>query len=96
MCRFQKEISSKIREKKALESPPDSSSALESPPDGSAALESPAEASEGQTSRPSPSCDGTPGVIHKLKRTPDGKMREGSLKEEKQDNHGGESVGTAC
>lgn len=86
MCRFQKEISSKIREKKALESPPD----------GSSALESPAEASEGQTSRPSPSCDGAPGVIHKLKRTPDGKMREGSLKEEQQHNRGGESVGAAC
>lgn len=51
MCRFQKEINTKIREKRALETPVD----------GSLDCEGPAEAGEGQTSHARTSCDRTRG-----------------------------------
>lgn len=92
MCRFQKEINSKIQEKKALEIPADSSSPVACP----------TEPTEGQGSNPGPSCDRTSGVIHKLEEAPDGpdvdthSLEEGSSDAEQPYHCGGESVGTAC
>ncbi|XP_037605371.1 liprin-beta-2 isoform X3 [Sebastes umbrosus] len=51
MCRFQKEINSKIQEKKALE--------LEIPADGSSPVACPTESTKGEGSNPGPSCDRT-------------------------------------
>lgn len=89
MCRFQKEINSKIQEKKALEIPVDSSSPVACP----------TEATEGQASNPGPPCDRTSGTKHKLEEAPEGNthsLEEGSPDAEQQHNCGGESVGTAC
>ena len=88
MCRFQKEINSKIQEKKALEIPVDSSSPVACP----------MESTEGQGSNPRPSCDRTSGVTHKLEEAPDGdthSLEEGSSDAEQQYHSGGESVGAA-
>lgn len=91
MCRFQKEINSKIQEKKALEVPADSNSPVACP----------TESTEGQASNPGPSCDRTSGVMHKLEEAPDGpdgnthSLEEGSSDAEQQYHCGGESVGTA-
>lgn len=88
MCRFQKEINSKIQEKKALEIPADSSPVV-----------CPAESIEGQGSNPGPSGDRTSGVMYKLEETPDGNtniLEEGSSDAEQQYHCGGESVGTVC
>ncbi|XP_040894862.1 liprin-beta-2 isoform X2 [Toxotes jaculatrix] len=87
MCRFQKEINSKIQEKKALETPADSSSSVACR----------TESSEGKGSNPGPSCDRTSGVIHKLEEAqvgPDGithSMEAGSSDGEQQHQCGGES-----
>lgn len=89
MCRFQKEINSKIQEKKALQIPSDSSSTVACS----------AEATDGQTSNHGPSHDRTSGVMHKLEEAPDENTHspeEGSSDAEQQSNCGGESVGTAC
>lgn len=92
MCRFQKEINSKIQEKKALEIPADGSSPV-------ACL---SESTEGQGSDLGPSCDRTSGVMHKLEEAthgPDGNthsLEEGSSDAEQQYHCGGERVGTAC
>lgn len=89
MCRFQKEINSKIQEKKAMESPADSSSPAICP----------TESTEGQDSNPGPSCDRASEVMHELEEAPDGDTRsleEGSSNAELQHHCGGESVGTAC
>ncbi|XP_019109818.1 liprin-beta-2 isoform X2 [Larimichthys crocea] len=83
MCRFQKEINSKIQEKKALEIPADSSPVV-----------CPAESIEGQGSNPGPSGDRTSGVMYKLEETPDGNtniLEEGSSDAEQQYHCGGES-----
>lgn len=82
MCRFQKEINSKIQEKKALEFPADSSSPVACPT---------------EASHPGPSCDRTSGVVHKLEEAPYGNthsLEEGSSDAEQQSHCGGESVGT--
>ncbi|KAM9366580.1 liprin-beta-2 [Symphorus nematophorus] len=84
MCRFQKEINSKIQEKKALEIPADSSSPVACP----------TESTEGQGLNPGPSCDRTSGVTHKLEEAPDGNthsLEEGSSDAEQQYHTGGES-----
>lgn len=89
MCRFQKEINSKIKEKRALESPTDSISTAACP----------AEATDDQTSNHGPSRDRTSGAMHKLEETPDvntQSLEEGSSDAEQQYNCGRESVGTAC
>ncbi|TDH17156.1 hypothetical protein EPR50_G00005430 [Perca flavescens] len=65
MCRFQKEINSKIQEKKALEIPADSSSPVSC---GSC----PTESTEGEGSTIGPSCDRNPGLMHKLEEASDG------------------------
>ncbi|GAA6235189.1 liprin-beta-2-like isoform X3 [Lates japonicus] len=88
MCRFQKEINSKIQEKKASEMPSDSSSSAVCP----------AEPTGGKGSNPGPPCDGTSGVMHKLEEAPDGpdgnthSLEElGSSDAEQQYHCGGES-----
>lgn len=89
MCRFQKEINSKIQEKKALEIRPDRSSPVACP----------TEATEGQASNDGPSCDGPSGIMDKVEEAPDGNtqsLEEGSPDAEKQYSCGGESVGTTC
>ncbi|XP_049904971.1 liprin-beta-2 isoform X5 [Epinephelus moara] len=79
MCRFQKEINSKIQEKKALEIP-----------DGSPPVACPTESTEGEGPNPGPACDGTSGVIHKVEEVPDGPdgnthgLEEGSSDAEQQ------------
>ncbi|XP_039651820.1 liprin-beta-2 isoform X2 [Perca fluviatilis] len=65
MCRFQKEINSKIQEKKALEIPADNSSPVSC---GSC----PTESTEGEGSTIGPSCDRNPGLMHKLEEASDG------------------------
>nr|XP_046241129.1 liprin-beta-2 isoform X2 [Scatophagus argus] len=83
MCRFQKEINSKIQEKKALEIPADSSSSVACP----------TESTEGQASNPGPSCDRTSGVTHKLDEAPNENthsLEEGSSETEQQHHCGGE------
>ncbi|XP_035484936.1 liprin-beta-2 isoform X2 [Scophthalmus maximus] len=62
MCRFQKEINSKIQEKKASEVPADSSSSVVCC----------TEPTEGKGSNPGPSCDTISGATHKLEEAPDG------------------------
>ncbi|KAK2854125.1 hypothetical protein Q5P01_006786 [Channa striata] len=87
MCRFQKEINSKIQEKKALESPADSTSPV-------ACL---TESSEGQGLNPGPPCDRTSAATRTLEEAPDGHdgsthiMEEGSSEAEQQSHCGGES-----
>ncbi|XP_008295296.1 liprin-beta-2 isoform X2 [Stegastes partitus] len=80
MCQFQKEINSKIQEKKALEIPADSRSPTACP----------AESAEGQASNPGVSS----GAMHKLEEAPDGNThspKEGSSDAEQQYHCGGES-----
>lgn len=92
MCRFQKEINSKIQEKKALEILADSTSTV------SCSTES----TEGQGPNPRLPCDRTLGVMHKLEEAPDGQdgnthsLEDGSSEAEQNHYCGGESVGTAC
>ncbi|XP_049421147.1 liprin-beta-2 isoform X2 [Epinephelus fuscoguttatus] len=87
MCRFQKEINSKIQEKKALEIPAD----------GSSPVACPTESTEGEGPNPGPACDGTSGVIHKVEEVPDGPdgnthgLEEGSSDAEQQYHCGEES-----
>lgn len=86
MCRFQKEINSKIQEKKASEIQTDSGS-----------LACPAGSTESQVSNPGPSCDRATGVMHKLEEAPDGpdgnthSLGESSSDAEQQCHCGGES-----
>lgn len=95
MCRFQKEINSKIQEKKALEIPADNSSPVSC---GSC----PTESTEGEGSTIGPSCDRNPGLMHKLEEASDGpdgnahNLEGGSSDAEQQYYCGEESVGTAC
>lgn len=87
MCRFQKEINSKIQEKKALEISPDSSSQAACP----------SESSDSQGSNAGPSCDRTSGVTLKPEEAPDGpdgnahSLEEGSSDAEQQYHCGGDS-----
>lgn len=91
MCQFQKEINSKIQEKKALEIPVDRRSPVACP----------AGSTEDQGSSLGVSCEGTSGMMHKLEEAPDGpdgdthSLEEGSSDAEQQNHCGGESVGTA-
>ncbi|XP_042358950.1 liprin-beta-2 isoform X2 [Plectropomus leopardus] len=88
MCRFQKEINTKIQEKKALEIPAD----------GSSPVACPTESTEGEGSNPGPSCDRSSGVTHKLEEVPNGPdgntcgLEEGSSDAEHQNHFGEESV----
>lgn len=92
MCQFQKEINSKIQEKKALESPVDNKPTVTCP----------TESADSQDSNPGVSCDRTSGAKHKLEEAPGGsdgdtyRLEERSSDEEPQDEPGEESVGTAC
>ncbi|XP_029353616.1 liprin-beta-2 isoform X2 [Echeneis naucrates] len=61
MCRFQKEINSKIQEKKALDLPGDCNSTVTPH----------TESTEGKSSSPGSSCDRTSGVIPKVEEAPD-------------------------
>ncbi|XP_071344334.1 liprin-beta-2 isoform X4 [Trachinotus anak] len=87
MCRFQKEINSKIQEKKALEIPADSNPCVVCH----------TEPTEGKGSNPGPSCDRTSGVMHKLEEAPDAtdgnthSLEEGSSDAEQQYHCRGES-----
>lgn len=83
MCRFQKEINSKIREKKALETEAE----------GSLNCHLPAEAGEGQTSHSGTSCDSTRGPMLRAEEGPEG---NGLRVSQQQDACGRDSVGTAC
>lgn len=88
MCRFQKEINSKIQEKKALES--------EIPADGSSPVACPTESTKGEGSNPGPSCDRT---SEEVPDGPDGdthSLAESSSDAEQQYHCEEESVGTAC
>ncbi|XP_031702296.1 liprin-beta-2 isoform X3 [Anarrhichthys ocellatus] len=83
MCRFQKEINSKIQEKKALE--------LESPADSSSPVVRPTESTKGEGSNPWPSCDRT---SEEVPEGPDGNahsLEEGSSDANQQDDCGEES-----
>ncbi|XP_061600346.1 liprin-beta-2 isoform X2 [Cololabis saira] len=88
MCQFQKEINSKIREKKALETPADSGLPVACP----------AESTEGQGSNHEACCDKTSGEMHKLEEASDGpdgnthSPREGSSDAERRCRCGGESI----
>lgn len=88
---FQKEINSKIQEKKALEIPNDSRLPVECP----------AESSESQDSNLGVPCDKTSGIVNKLEDTPNGAdgntttLEEGSSDAEQKYYCGGESVGIA-
>ncbi|XP_068439431.1 liprin-beta-2 isoform X2 [Clinocottus analis] len=83
MCRFQKEINSKIQEKKALE--------MEMPADNSSPVVHPTESTKGKGSNPRPSCDriseevpeGSDGNTHSLE--------EGSSDANRQDDCGEET-----
>lgn len=88
MCRFQKEINNKIREKKALETEAE----------GSLDHEPPAEASQGQASHSGTSCDGTGGPMLRAEEGPEEKdgLGEDSSEAEQRDDCGRDSVGTAC
>lgn len=92
MCRFQKEINSKIQEKKALEIPADSTSPVACS----------TESTDCQGPNPGSPCDRTSGVMHKLEEAPDGhggntqSLEDGSSEAEQHHHCGGESVGTAC
>lgn len=87
MCRFQKEINNKIREKKALETEAE----------GNLDCKLPAEAGKGQTSHSGTSCDRTRGPMLRPEEGPEeNSLREGSSEAELQDDCGRDSVGTAC
>ncbi|XP_047437361.1 liprin-beta-2 isoform X2 [Mugil cephalus] len=87
MCQFQKEINSKIQEKKALEGPADSRSPMACS----------AESTEGQASNPGMSCDRTSDAMRKQEETPNGpdgntrSVEECSSDGEQQYHSGGES-----
>lgn len=91
MCRFQKEINSKIQEKKALEFPADSTPSV-----GCST-----EATEGQGPDSESPCDRTSQGMHTLEEAPDGhggstqSLGDGSPEAERHHLCGGESVGTA-
>ncbi|XP_017159589.1 liprin-beta-2 isoform X4 [Poecilia reticulata] len=85
MCQFQKEINSKIQEKKALEISTDSRFPVVGP------TESP----EGRSKNFTVSCDGPSGCMQKLEETPDrplGNLGEGSSDAEQLCHCGGERV----
>uniref|UniRef100_A0A087YHM2 PPFIA binding protein 2 n=1 Tax=Poecilia formosa TaxID=48698 RepID=A0A087YHM2_POEFO len=85
MCQFQKEINSKIQEKKALEISTDSRFPVVGP------TESP----EGRGKNFTVSCDGPSGCMQKLEETPDrplGNLGEGSSDAEQLCHCGGERV----
>ncbi|KAM4592664.1 liprin-beta-2 isoform 5-T5 [Odontesthes bonariensis] len=88
MCQFQKEINSKIQEKKALEIPADSRFPMVCS----------TESTEGQGSNLGVSCERTSGGMHKLEEASDGpdgntrSLREGSSDAEQRCHCGGESV----
>ncbi|XP_041849525.1 liprin-beta-2 isoform X2 [Melanotaenia boesemani] len=88
MCQFQKEINSKIQEKKALENPADSRFPVVCP----------TESTEGQGSNHGVSCDRTSGGMNKLEEASDGpdgnthSLREGSSDAEQRCHCGEESV----
>lgn len=87
MCRFQKEINSKIREKKALQTLAD----------GSLDHQLPTEAGGGQASHAGTPCDATRGPVHGREEGPEEKgWREDSSEAEQQDDCGRDSVGAAC
>lgn len=92
MCRFQKEINSKIQEKKTLETSADRNSPVASSP----------ELTESQGPNPRVSCDRTSGGTHRLEEAPGGpdgitySLEEGSSDAEQECHCGEESVGTAC
>lgn len=88
MCRFQKEINSKIREKKALETQAD----------GSLACEPPAEAGEAvRISHTGTSCDRTEGPMIGPEEGPEENgLREGGSEAELRDDCGRDRVGAAC
>ncbi|XP_034385386.1 liprin-beta-2 isoform X2 [Cyclopterus lumpus] len=80
MCRFQKEINSKIQEKKALE--------LEMPADSSSPVVRPTESTKGVGSNPWPSCGRT---SEEVPEGPDGNthsLEEGSSDADQQDDCG--------
>lgn len=86
MCQFQKEINSKIQEKKALEISADNRIPVVGP------TESP----EGRGKNFTVSCDGPLGCMQKLEETPDrplGNLGEGSSEAEQLCHCGGERVG---
>lgn len=86
MCQFQKEINSKIQEKKTSESSTDSSFPVVCP----------TESAEGRGKNFTVSCDGPSGGMHKLEEAPDrplGNLREGSSDAEQLRHCGGERVG---
>ncbi|MEQ2267228.1 hypothetical protein XENORESO_003281, partial [Xenotaenia resolanae] len=86
MCQFQKEINSKIQEKKPLEISTDSRFSV-------VCL---AESAAGRGKNIMVSCDGPSGGMHKKEGTPDrplGNLREGSSDAEQRCHCGGESVG---
>ncbi|TNN75806.1 Liprin-beta-2 [Liparis tanakae] len=83
MCRFQKEINSKIQEKKALE--------LETPADSSSPAARPTESAKGAGSDPRPSCART---SEEVPEGPDGNthsLEEGSSDADRQDDCGEET-----
>ncbi|XP_056268512.1 liprin-beta-2 isoform X2 [Pseudoliparis swirei] len=83
MCRFQKEINSKIQEKKALE--------LETPADSSSPAARPTESAQGAGSNPRPSCART---SEEVPEGPDGNthsLEEGSSDADRQDDCGEET-----
>lgn len=85
MCRFQKEINSKIREKKALETEAE----------GSLDCRLPAEVGDGPIPHSGASCDGTRWPMLRPEEGPvENGLREGSSEVERQDC-GRDSVGTA-
>lgn len=87
MCRFQKEINSKIREKKALETLAN----------GSLDHQLPIEPSEGRASQAGTCSDGTRRPVHGLEEGPEEKgWRDDSSEAEQQDDCGRDSVGAAC
>lgn len=91
ICQFQKEINSKIQEKKALEIPADSRFPVECP----------AESTESQDSNLGGACDKTSGMMSNLEVAPNGPdgntatLEEASSDAEQKYYCGGESVGIA-
>lgn len=94
MCRFQKEINSRIQEKMALEAPGDRSSQV--------VFLHPAGSTKAQSSNLRLSCDRSPEVMHKLEEVPDTAdantniLGESSPDTQQQCYCGSQSVGTAC
>lgn len=89
MCRFQKEINSKIQEKKALEIPADSSCLVACS----------TEPTKGRGSHHGPSCDTTSEAMHELEDVPDvsdgntASLDECGADAEQDCHYAGESVG---